>query len=581
MNQDKKPSAFEFESEIPARYMSKVRAKLNEVNNKLRKKGLEPFEIAVGPQQTRMIEVETPDRIVHIPVNYYDVKVSGSPFDFGPYRARGWADLSKDPIQLHDVSDRLSEAEIARLSCAECDQCKTKRARQKIFLVENTETKETLQVGGECAKDIFNGLSPDRVASTLSVVAAAYEIEQMMSKACDDYTDSYQAGGQLGNEGHSIHVKEFVGLTLEHLKTNAFISKSEAKERQMLSTSSTIIDAYVEMKRKGLTLEQPLLDQADLVLDQLGARLRAKNYLSDMDQNLEQLTRYKDKYVSSEYAGFLAYLPIAADRLERNEIEQHSRHLGQPADKTSMLLQYLNSASYDSMYGTGFRHSFADEEGNALVMFSSLGKADFGFEKNNWIQADFQIKDHTEFRGVKQTQVKSMKVLCQWDFKPDAQTIEEGVKTQALCNMLLSSTQKAAKYLKKEAVHINDNVDARSYALECVTEDSNSVNGTFEMLDRWRVAGIRFDDLSVSRKTVLAEFALLLKQNEVPDQPEMLVTDCIDRIAKLEQSVRDYFPELVAMVQTEEMEDGDKSSFTEHNEQPNELQEGLSSSHTM
>lgn len=547
-----KKDAFSFTADVPARYMHKVRGKFNEVNNKLRKKGLPPFKMEVGELKTAMIQVQSEDRlVVQVPVSFYQVEVKGSPFDFGPYRARGWADLSKTPMQLHDVSGKISEEEIQRLYCAECDQCKTKRDRQKMFLVDNIETGQSMQVGGECAKDIFNGFSPDKVASTLSVVAVAYEIEEMMRNGGTEYEESLKLGMREKGENGAIKVRDFVALTIDHLKRTPFVSKSGAKERGLESTTAVVESIYRSRVNQNQAVDQNLLDEADRTIDLLGATLREKSSLSDMETNIEQLSRYKDSFVSSEYAGFLAYMPVMLDRMQQNLADRDSKHLGRPAEKTSMLLQYLDTARYDSMYGPGYRHSFADDEGNALVMFSSVSQGGFGFVKKGWVQADFQIKDHTEFRGVKQTQVKSMKVRGQWDFKPDEAALKKGVRDQEICNMLWSSTQKAAKFMKKEALEINDNVQCRSDAFNAVAINTNTAAEPIHVLERWRLAGIKFDDLTVSKHTAFANYCLNIGFDEKSFPDEVSVAQCVAGLSRYPNE-QESFGELIAMCESEQ-----------------------------
>lgn len=557
-------NAFEFEADVPARYLHGIRAKLNTANNKLRKKGLPGFEMEVGEPQSKTVQVEMEDKIVTIPVNYYHVKVTGSPFDFGKYRARGWADLSSTPPQLHDVTGKVSEAEMQRLACAECDQCKTKRNRQKMFLVDDLESGQSMQVGGECAKDIFMGLSPERVASTLSVVGFAHELAEQMERCEDDYLKSLKEGGGFESDRYAVLPREFIALTIEHLNTNEYISKSAAQYKGMPPTSGTVYQTYINVMAEQGGVPEELLAQADRVLDGLEKTIEAKADPGDFESNILQVCRHRNGHVSSQYLGYMAFMPVMHDGVMRHEIAKQSVHLGKPNEKTSMLLQYTGGNSYESVYGPGFRHGMTDEDGNEMVMFSSLSPRDFGLRKSNWFQADFTIKEHNEYRGVKQTQIKSMKVKGAWDFKPDEQTIAQDVRTREVENILGSFTKKAHATMKKIAEEANNNLVARENAVQGYMEGYCTGDNLMAFLNRWLETGVKFDDLNIAPGHYYSQIQNKNEGKTEGSSRPILLVSYIEYLMEQEPTLKEEYPQIYSLCK----QDSDGDQLTPKEEQP-------------
>lgn len=83
-----------------------------------------------------------------------------------------------------------------------------------------------------------------------------------------------------------------------------------------------------------------------------------------------------------------------------------SEHIGEIGDRVELEVTYLRTGSYDSMYGTTYIHSFEDTAGNILVWKTN---ACGGFDKNK-LKIKGTVKEHSEYRGVKQTVLTRCKV---------------------------------------------------------------------------------------------------------------------------------------------------------------------------
>ena len=57
-------------------------------------------------------------------------------------------------------------------------------------------------------------------------------------------------------------------------------------------------------------------------------------------------------------------------------------------------------------------YEFEDMDGNTVVWITTSGKA---FDKDSIYALEGTVKDHTEFRGDKQTRLVRCKVLGEWE----------------------------------------------------------------------------------------------------------------------------------------------------------------------
>lgn len=140
-------------------------------------------------------------------------------------------------------------------------------------------------------------------------------------------------------------------------------------------------------------------------------------------------------YNGDYWFGNLTAIGEAVDELKRAkeaEGKTESNYVGQVGDKVEMELTYDGSAHFDTAYGMTYIHRFLDNEGNVLVWrtgndlcWEEEGTRDNftyvdadrrkyilcrNYEKGDKITIKGTIKDHSEYRGEKQTSLTRCKV---------------------------------------------------------------------------------------------------------------------------------------------------------------------------
>ena len=86
--------------------------------------------------------------------------------------------------------------------------------------------------------------------------------------------------------------------------------------------------------------------------------------------------------------------------------ESCSEYQGEIGEKITVQVEVTGNHPYEGRYGTGVVHTFEDENGNVYVWTTSSKSIEVG----NVITLTGTVKDHTEYRNVKQTVLTRCKV---------------------------------------------------------------------------------------------------------------------------------------------------------------------------
>jgi hypothetical protein len=140
----------------------------------------------------------------------------------------------------------------------------------------------------------------------------------------------------------------------------------------------------------------------------------ANSYLFNLRQIVDS------GYCTMRHFSLLASMIIAYRKYLRKGLEKksedNSEFVGEIGDKIEIDVKHLRTTSYQSMYGGGFFHLFIDSDGNVYkwsttksMRNSIMGRT---VEPGDELCVKGTIKDHEEFRGVKQTVITRCKFAC-------------------------------------------------------------------------------------------------------------------------------------------------------------------------
>ena len=85
-----------------------------------------------------------------------------------------------------------------------------------------------------------------------------------------------------------------------------------------------------------------------------------------------------------------------------------SQWVGNVGEKITVKATYTHAAWFDSRFGKTYIHNFATDDGSFLVWKTSIGN--IGFEDGDMVEITATVKEHSEYRGEKQTVLTRCKI---------------------------------------------------------------------------------------------------------------------------------------------------------------------------
>jgi hypothetical protein len=253
-------------------------------------------------------------------------------------------------------------------------------------------------VGSKCLKDFTGHKSPEGLASF-------YERIFETLRNAEDYLWS----GAISQEYENL--TGYLRRVAAYIEQFGWTSARKAREEFLLSTAMGALDT---MYRPDITPEHKQL--VTKTLQWVRYELAEQEDLNDYEWNL--VAALSGKYFHLKNAGIaassiMAYKKTQA-RLTENEDMYISEHVGELKERLDLTLTVLHrfDTEIDAYKGYGSQilrtHIMKDEHGNAFVWKTTTKK----LAEDMTYSVRGTVKEHGEFKGVKQTVLTRCKVTC-------------------------------------------------------------------------------------------------------------------------------------------------------------------------
>lgn len=292
-----------------------------------------------------------------------------------------------------------------------CEHCNSNRYRKDTYIVMNEETKEFKQVGKSCLKDFTNGMSAEGVAQYISLFDELIKGEA----PCGGYGKQYYL------------VEDFLMYVAETIKHFGYVrtqdkgrsTRDRAFDYYMMEHGGNFLDkVYEKLKEEMETVSFNAKSNAESVaraLAWLDSQSEDNNYMHNLKVACSlKYTAYSNLgIVTSLYPTYNRELEYQADKAEREKqqalkqsTEQGSVYIGNVGDRVEINVNSVECVtSWETMYGTTRIYKFVDVDGNVYTWKTSNYIAD-----DKATKVTGTIKAHTEYRGVKQTEITRCKI---------------------------------------------------------------------------------------------------------------------------------------------------------------------------
>lgn len=415
-------------------------SKVNDANKRLAKRNLPLIKCELINEYDETgyepIEVPYPPYVDQVKVTYHFFEYElSSEFD--------QKNIAGVDVQFEGVVDLLDKNENAKvfrladsnlftyLNDCQCDECHKSIGRNKYLVFSNVgkpvESRNDLVVlGTSCAKNYF----------PFDIVSYVGNVENFISELEGECDDSMGFGFTSSNYVNIRRLFRYVGSVTDDFKVYEKDGVTKTHVELLIKgkkddTAKNFI--YVEPKTSWEDMEQWLIASYGDVSGQYNEfKMNAHAILFEpQTESNPELKLRQD--IDMKYLGIACYAFVGAKKDHDKELERLARekmykdgcaddYFGNIGDKFEKELMFEKIIGFEGFYGYTYFLFFRDEDGHVFKWSSSNGSykcwssiscndgyCEYEIGKKYLIKGS--IKDHAEYKGVKQTVITRCKVL--------------------------------------------------------------------------------------------------------------------------------------------------------------------------
>ena len=332
---------------------------------------------------------ENKDGIVNkfndVVVKYEDIKIDGYKVIATICHTYGNGNIVRLAPNVDDVDKKYYSID------GLCEHCHTNRRRKETVLLQD-EDGNIIQVGKTCLKDFLGHNVNDKLRYLDKIDIFEHEVIGM---------DCYISGIRY------ISVEKILQLSNALIKKYGYIKTTdEYGYRNDDCTKDLVYRVYEETSDKTLTDDLKRIkeevfsenykdDEVQVMIDYLNNDLSQSNYI----QNLRLLAN--EEYIDQKDLGYLVSLPAYYHRNNKPD-QSGSEWVGEEKQRITIDVTLNKIRGYETMYGYMSVLEFIDGDGNILIWKTTKDVELHVGDKKTIVCT---IKNHDEFRGVKQTNI--------------------------------------------------------------------------------------------------------------------------------------------------------------------------------
>lgn len=422
--------------------------KLEKLIKRYQKKGANlSFEIRGDVIETGTLHIQDPlshtERCVKIKVSCKEVFVDGS-YQINDWSFVGIIDFTKNGNIIRLADDSFAgKIPVKYYSTPKiCEHCGKIRNRKDTYLIYNEETNEFKQVGSTCLLEYTLGMDADACASIMSCLDKVKTLCDMEFIKDDFFGNGYDSTG-CGVEPTSLK-QHAIALVKRYGYNKMFQGKGTAADlsyyyfKEPIENWDALFGSLTLASKEEVS---EIDDYANAYLNKVKDAMESKDvslYLSLVNTYmynasltwLKSYIEYRDFGLISSFVNtFLKEVKKAAD----NSAKANSQYQGNVGDRITIKVnrvKALYSKPSYSYYGSGTTvYELLDTNDNVYIWSTTDGlnlyftssalwtdsenKYHSFMNKDGAITIKATVKEHKEYKGVKQTVITRGKVLCE------------------------------------------------------------------------------------------------------------------------------------------------------------------------
>lgn len=258
-----------------------------------------------------------------------------------------------------------------------CDHCGTDRRRKSVFILQNLETGEEVQVGSACLRD-YLGINPEQILRRFNFYKIAREFSGF---------GQYEWGADL---------EDVVALAVKYVDKYGYHKRDSFEE----PTSYMVMDDLNKVHKMAAVTNEHR-DKARRVIEWV----RNNDSDSDYFHNLKLL--FKQDVITQHRRIFLAVSAVPVynrhvQAVRDAERVKDSEWVGGVGDRIKKLPAKITMIRElgDRGYGEVYLYKFETDDGNVMAWFST---AYYDMQVGDPVYVTATVKSLNEFKGIKET----------------------------------------------------------------------------------------------------------------------------------------------------------------------------------
>lgn len=395
------------QTSIPLNNLSGLQERVDVLNKRAHKLGLEPLTLSVGAEFVREIER---DLDFTIRVTYVEISLDGADPVLADWRLLAAVTAQPNGESLLRIVPGVEDLpETWRTSDPQrCDHCHMRRLRRDVFILRHKDGRET-QVGRTCLGDFLGHVSPDALIDRAELLFSARDL---LSEERE--YDAFSERG-MRSDRWGIDPSDYLTLVAACQRALGWKSRAQAQIERKPSTSDNV--ACVLFDYKSNSTKEWIRKYSILPVQERDKDLAAKALAWAQGQPVTGVSDYlynlgvaaRQDSLCRKTAGLLASAVHAYQR-EVEKIEDAKRegkpepqHVGTVGTRITLPLTLVTTRELEGDYGVKTLARFEDANGNTLTWFAS-GTPRF-LERMNGspVAIKFTVKKHEIYNGRAQT----------------------------------------------------------------------------------------------------------------------------------------------------------------------------------
>jgi len=401
---------------VPAQKIELLKKDFKKIEKRAKKLGMEApvFRVNEDIFEIRKVYQEDYHRQIERNIRFVEVEVSGK---LPVYT--GWnlvssiehSRLKEEEVSYNTVRMNPDYPENVdyRTLPPHCEHCGHNRYRKNTYILFNTDTGKSIQVGSTCIKDFLGEENPD------FIIGAATYID-LLGKFVDTYEN-----GSFGSFAKEFPIEEILSVTSAEIRLHGWVSRGDVWNNGGASTSEWVDNVLSKTPDMYSETEKEINDAVN-DYDKFIAK-GAIEWLNTFDLSDPSLNDYlyncalcvKKEYLGSKDLGVAcsivsSYKRKLAKDLEKKAPKQISEFVGAEKERLKDLnLIFVNAWTFDSSWGVCTIVRLKDSDGNIFVWKTGYFEE---MEVGTVLILTGTVKKHEIYKETKQTII----TRCKWDY---------------------------------------------------------------------------------------------------------------------------------------------------------------------